>query len=53
MAKQPNQLPRELKQLEAKEFDPSLLYVRELRGRSVNESNPPPLRSPPGPNHKV
>ena len=47
MAKQSNKLTRELKQLEAKEIDPSLLHVRDLRGRSVNwESNAPPLISP-------
>ena len=34
-----------------KEIDPSLLYVRELRGRSVNEeSSVPPIKQPsPGP----
>ena len=30
---------RELKQLEAKETNPSLLYVRKLRGRNVNEES--------------
>ena len=53
MAKQPNQLPRELKQPEAKQIDPFLLYIRELRGSSViKESNLPPIKHPPGPNHK-
>ena len=47
MAKQMNQLPRELKQLDAKVIDPSLLYIMELRGRSVNESGTPPLNSLP------
>ena len=53
MAKQMNQLPRELKQLDVKEIDPSLLYIRELRGRSVNEdSGMPPIKQPsPGPTH--
>ena len=47
MAKQSNKLSGELKQLEAKDTDPSLLHVRELRGRIVNEeSNLPPLNSP-------
>ena len=51
MAKQPYQLPRELKLLEAKEVDPSLLYIRELRGRNVNEeSNPPLIKHPTDPN---
>ena len=54
MAKQPNQLPRELKKLEAKEIDPSLLHVRELRGRNVNgEPNLPHNKQPPtGPKSK-
>ena len=44
MAKQTNQLSIELKQLDAKEIHPSLLYMRELRGRSVNEESfIPPL----------
>ena len=48
MAKQTIQVDRELKQMDAKETDPSLLYVRELRGRSVNEeSHMPPIRLPP------
>ena len=52
MAKQSNKLPRELKQLEAKEIDPSLLHIRELRCKSVNEeSNLPHIKQPPtGPN---
>ena len=37
MATQTNQENRELKWLEAKETNPSLLYVRELRGMNVNE----------------
>ena len=42
-----NQLNRELKRLEAKETDASLLHVRELRGRKVNEkSQMPPIRQP-------
>ena len=50
MAKQPNKRPRELKQLEAKEIAPCLLYIRELRDRSVNEeSNLPPIKQPPSP----
>ena len=52
MAKHPNQLPRELKQLEAKEIDPSLLYIRKLRGKIKEESNLPPIMQLPGPNHK-
>ena len=53
MAKPPSQLPRELKYLEAKEIDPSLLYTRELRGRSVNEeSNLLPIKQPPSPTCK-
>ena len=53
MPKQTSQLHRELKQLDAKENDPSLLYVRELRGRSVNEdSGTSPIKQPsPGPTH--
>ena len=53
MAKQMNQLPRELKQLDAKVIDPSLLYTRELRGRSINEeSDTPPIKKPsPDPIH--
>ena len=53
MVKQTNQVNRECKRLEAKETDPSLLYVRELRGRSVNEeSHIPPIRQPsPVPTH--
>ena len=48
MAKQTNQIDRELKWLETKETYPSLLYVRELRGRNVNEeSHTPPLESLP------
>ena len=46
MAKQPNLLPRELKNLDMKEIDPYLLHVRELRGR-----NSPPTKQPStGPN---
>ena len=37
MAKQTDQLTKELKQLDTKEIDPCLLYIREFRGRSVNE----------------
>ena len=48
MAQQTIQVNRELKQLDAKETDPSLLNVKELRGRSVNEeSHIPPLDSHP------
>ena len=36
MAEQNNRVARELKQLDAKESDPSSLNVRELRGRSLN-----------------
>ena len=39
MAKQTNQVNRELKRLEAKQNDTSLLHVRELRGRKVNEES--------------
>ena len=48
-----NQLPKESKQLDAKEIDPSLLYFRKLRGRSVNEeSSMPPIKQPsPGPTY--
>ena len=35
--KNSNQVARELKWLDAKEPDPSLLNVRELRGRNVSE----------------
>ena len=40
-----------MKQLDAKEIDPSLLYIRKLRGRSINgESNTPHIIQPsPGP----
>ena len=39
---------RELKWLDTEETDPSLLYVRDLRGSSVNEeSHMPPLDSLP------
>ena len=48
MAKQSNKRTRELKQLEAKEIDPSLLHSRELRGWSVNKES----CTPTGPNHK-
>ena len=53
MAKQTNQLPRELKQLDMKEIKLSLLYIRELRGRIINEeSGTPPFKQPsPGPTH--
>ena len=53
MAKQTNQMNRELKQLDARETDPFFLYVRELRGRTVNEESLMPLlREPtPGPTH--
>ena len=53
MAKPTNQLNKELKQLEVKEINPSLLYIRELKGRSVNEeSHMPYIRQPsPGPTH--
>ena len=47
MAKQSNKLTRELKQLEANEIDPSLVHIRELKGRSVNEeSNVPYIKQP-------
>ena len=45
MTEQNNEVARELKQLDTKEPDPSLLNVRELRGWSVNEG--PPLDSHP------
>ena len=53
MAKQTNQVNRELKWLEEKETNCSLLYARELRGRNVNEeSHRSPIRQPsPGPTH--
>ena len=53
MAKQTNQVNRELKRPEAKETDLSLLHVRELRGKKVNEElHTPPIRQPsPGPTH--
>ena len=53
MARQTNQVNRELKQLDNNETDPSLLCVTELRGKSVNEeSNMPPIKQPsPGPTH--
>ena len=41
MAEQTIQVNRELKWLDAKETDPSLLNDRELRGRSVNEESHP------------
>ena len=43
-----NKVVRELKQLDVKEPDPSLLNVRELRGRNVNEElhNPSIRQSP-------
>ena len=45
MAKQKIQVNRELKWLDAKETDPSLLHFRELRGRSDNEeSHMSPIR---------
>ena len=48
MAKQSNKLTKELKQLEAKETDPSLLHIRGLRDQNVNEeSNVPPIKEPP------
>ena len=48
MAKQNNQVARELKQLDTKEPDPSSLNVMELRGRSVNEElHMPSIRQPP------
>ena len=53
MAKQTNQVNRDLKRQEAKIIDPSLLYVRELRGKSFKEqSHTTPIRQPsPGPPH--
>ena len=46
--KNANQVVRDLKQLNAKEPDPSLLNVRELRGRNVNEElYTPSIRQPP------
>ena len=39
MAKQCNKLTRELKQLKEKEIDPSLLHIRVLRGRSINDDS--------------
>ena len=48
MGEQNNQVARELKQLNAKEPDPSSLNVRELRGRSVIEKlHTPSIRQPP------
>ena len=54
MAKQTNQLTKELKQLDAKEIDPCFLYIRELRGRSVNEDlHMPHIGQPsPAPTHE-
>ena len=51
MAEQNNQVVRELKLLDTKEPDPSLLNAGELRGRSVSEKlHAPSIRqSPPGP----
>ena len=37
MVEQNNQVARELKQLDAKELNPTSLNVKELGGRSVNE----------------
>ena len=50
MTEQNNQVARKLKQLDVKEPDPSLLIVRELRGRSVNEElhTPSFRQAPPG-----
>ena len=48
MAEQNNQVARELKWLDMKEPDPSLLDVRELRGMSVNEAlHTPSIRQLP------
>ena len=41
--KNTNQVVRELKWLDAKEPDPSLLNLRQLRGRNVNEELHTPL----------
>ena len=47
MAEQNNQVARELKELDAKEPNPSSLNLRELRGRSVNEElHTPSIRQP-------
>ena len=52
MSKQGNQVNKELKQPEAQETNHSL-YIRQLRGRNVNEeSHTPPISHPsPGPTH--
>ena len=46
--KNSNQLVRELKWLDVKEPDPSIMNVWELRGRNVNDKlQPPSIRLPP------
>ena len=45
--KNSNQVVRELKLLDAKEPDPSLLNIRVLRGRNVNEELYTPSKSQP------
>ena len=46
--KDPNQLVRELKEVDAKKPDPSKINVWELRGRNVNEElQTPSMRLPP------
>ena len=45
--KNSNQVVRELKWLDVKEPDPSIIYVPELKGRNVNEeANTPFVRQP-------
>ena len=51
--KNSNQVVRELKWLDEKEPDPSIINVHELRGRNVNEELHAPFIKPlpPGPVH--
>ena len=50
MAEQNNKVAREWKPLSMKEPDPSLLNIRKLGGRSVNEElNTPSIRQSPPP----
>ena len=53
MAKQANWLRKEFKCLLAKETNPSLVYVKELRGRNINEKScsPPIIQPTPGQTH--
>ena len=51
--KNSNQVVRELKQLDSRKPDPSLLNIREMTGRNINEElHIPSIRQPhPGPIH--